>query len=75
MPLDVAEFLYQALAAEFGVVVESSDLGVLKSRLETARKKDPDLADIAFVISPINGKDMWLIKRKIPREALNGAQG
>lgn len=75
MPSDLAELLYAAIAAPIGVVVETSDPEFLRQKLYPLRKESPDFEILAFVISPINHKDLWILKKRIPTEVLNGTEG
>lgn len=60
MPL--AELLYQAYAAEFGIVVETDDVELLRQKLYTIRRENPDLSCLSFVISPFNASDLWIVR-------------
>lgn len=60
--IDHLELLYAAVHSERGVVIETDDAEFLRQKLYKLRPEDPDFADLSFVISPINGKDLWIIK-------------
>jgi hypothetical protein len=64
--LDHAEFLYQALASEYGIVIQTSDVDRLRQKLYPLRKENSIFECLAFVISPFNGKDLWIIKQGVP---------
>lgn len=63
---DLAELLYAAYSAEFGVVVETNDAEFLRQKLYPIRKSNPNFSILSFVISPFNGKDLWVIKKGVP---------
>lgn len=60
---NLAEFLYEAYASTHGIVVETDDPERLRQKLYPLRKENPDLHCLAFVISPLNGKDLWIVKQ------------
>jgi len=66
--LPLLELLYAALRSKFGVVIETDDAERLRQKLYPLRKDDPDLMSLSFVISPINGKDLWIVKTKGARD-------
>jgi hypothetical protein len=58
------EFLYDALASSYGIVLRSDDPVKLRERLYPLRRSDPDFADLSFVISPTAPEtDLWIIRR------------
>lgn len=58
------EFLYDALASEFGIILKTDNPIKLRERLYPLRKADAEFADLSFVISPVNPKtELWIIKR------------
>lgn len=65
MPSNVEylEILYEALGTRFGLVVETEDAERLRQRFYSLRKECDDFAPLSFLISPINGKDLWVLKR------------
>lgn len=69
MSIQLADLLYQALAAELGIVVETNDPERLRQKLYPIRKKWPDFECLAFVISPLNPADLWIIKQ--PKDIVN----
>ncbi len=64
------EFLYQALAAEIGVIIrEESNLELLKQRLYQAKKTSPEFASISILTSPTAPQqELWLINKGKPDE-------
>ena len=64
LPLDLLELLYAAVHSERGVVIETDDAEFLRQKLYALRKEDPEFATLSFVISPINGVDLWIVKTK-----------
>jgi hypothetical protein len=69
MQLELAELLYRALGSELGVVVETNDPERLRQRLYALRKEIPEGSQLAFLISPLNPQDLWIIKQ--PKEIVN----
>lgn len=63
MSLEHLDILYDATRAAIGLVVETNDAGRLRQRLYAARADHPDLANLAFVISPLNGVDLWILNK------------
>mgnify|MGYP001610160803 CR=1 FL=1 len=63
MNLTLAEFLYNAYHSPFGIVISTDDAEFLRQKLYAIRKQYPDLQNIAMIISPINGSDLWLVKK------------
>jgi hypothetical protein len=57
------QFLYDALSSEFGVVVETDDPERLRQKLYPLRKQDPMFEPLAFVISPLNSRDLWIVRK------------
>lgn len=60
----ILDLLYQALRAERGVVVETSDPDRLRQKLYAERKKDPDLACISIVKSRTHPESQLLLVKK-----------
>lgn len=57
--------MYDAMRSPFGVVVQTEDPERLRQRLYALRKDYPDLAILAFVISPTNpATDLWILRTK-----------
>lgn len=58
------ELLYEALRSPLGIVVQSEDPEALRARLYKLRVKDPELACLSFVISPLNPtSDLWILRK------------
>lgn len=62
----LADLLYQALASEHGIAVETNDPERLRQKLYPIRKEHTDFECLAFLISPLNPADLWIIKQ--PKE-------
>lgn len=65
---DFLEPWYQALDAEFGIVLETNMRDVAKGKLYAARKEadDPELAGLSIVVSPTSPESqLWIVKRKV----------
>lgn len=70
MSTNLVELLYAAYHSESGVVVETDDAEFLRQKLYPLRKENlEDFECLAFVISPLNGVDLWIIKQ--PKETVN----
>lgn len=63
MSLEHTELLYTALAAEVGVIVETEDVEYLRHKLYAIRRECEDFISLAFIISPLNGRDLWIMKK------------
>lgn len=72
---NLAELLYLAMAEDIGIVVATDDPIFLRNKLYPLRKELPEMAILSFVISPLNQRDLWIMKKLIPTEVLNGSQG
>lgn len=59
------EYLYQALASDHGIKVETNDVEGLRQRLYAARRKamDPSLDVLSLVPSPTGESILWIVKR------------
>lgn len=67
--LDLLELLYAAVHNDLGVVVETNDAEFLRQKLYPLRGEDPSFAALSFLISPINGSDLWIIKKGTTSES------
>jgi hypothetical protein len=65
----LVELLYAAYHADLGICVETNDAERLRQKLYPLRKDNPDFLPLAFVISPLNGIDLWIIKQ--PKDTLD----
>lgn len=63
MNIDLAELLYDALRTPHGVIVETDDAERLRQKLYAVRRESDDFTDLAFVISPMNGSDLWIVRK------------
>jgi hypothetical protein len=61
--LQLTELLYAALHSPSGTVIQTEDPERLRQRLYAIRKESEDFAQLAFVISPINGLDLWIVNK------------
>ena len=58
------EFLYDALASEFGIILTTDDPIKLRARLYPLRRDDPEFADLSILLSPTNPEtELWIVKR------------
>ena len=62
-PLELTELLYDALRTPLGNVIATEDPERLRQKLYAIRKESEDFAQLSFVISPINGIDLWIVNR------------
>lgn len=63
MSLEHTEILYNALATEHGIVVETEDAERLRQKLYVIRRECEDFVSLSFIISPFNGVDLWIVKK------------
>lgn len=61
--LELTEILYDALRTPLGIVVETESAERLRQKLYAIRKDNEDLAPLSFIISPMNGVDLWIINK------------
>lgn len=61
--LEHTEILYNALASEYGIVVETDDAERLRQKLYAIKRECEDFAPLSFIISPFNGVDLWIVKK------------
>lgn len=61
--LELTELLYDALRTPLGTVVQTEDPERLRQKLYAIRKAHEDFAQLSFVISPINGLDLWIVNK------------
>lgn len=67
--LELTELLYAALHTPRGIVVETEDPERLRQKLYGLRRESEDFAQLSFVISPINGLDLWIVNKGNSDEA------
>lgn len=59
------EILYSATNADIGIVVETNDAERLRQKLYAVRREFPDdFEHLSFVISPMNGVDLWILNKE-----------
>lgn len=62
---NLISYLYEALASDFGLVLETEDPERLRQKFYALRKGDPDLESLSFVISRTNPESqLWIVKRQ-----------
>ncbi len=61
--LPLLQLLYDALHAEKGVVVTTNDPERLRHKLYPLRKTSSEFEPLAFLISPLNPSDLWIVKK------------
>ena len=61
--LELTELLYEALRSPRGTVIETEDPERLRQKLYAIRRESEDFAQLSFVISPINGLDLWIVNK------------
>lgn len=63
--LPLLELLYAALnSSKFGVVVETDDAERLRQKLYALRREEAVFNNLSFLISPMNGVDLWILNKK-----------
>ena len=63
MNFELQEILYDALRSPFGLIVQTESAERLRQRLYALRKESADLSPLSFVISPMNGSDLWILNK------------
>lgn len=66
--LELTELLYDALRSPFGTVIETEDPERLRQQLYPIRKGSEDFTQLSFIISPINGMNLWIVNKGNPSE-------
>lgn len=61
--LELTKLLYDALRTPLGTVIETEDPERLRQKLYAIRKESSDFTQLSFVISPINGLDLWIVNK------------
>lgn len=64
MTTEYLEVLYEALRADIGLVIATEDAERLRQRLYAIRRDQPEFKSLAFIISPMNGADLWIVKKE-----------
>lgn len=65
MKEQLLELLYAAKGSTFGIVVETSSAERLRQKLYAVRREyAPEFEQLSFIISPINGSDLWIGKKE-----------
>lgn len=67
MELGLVQLLYEALDTPFGLVIETNDAERLRQKLYPLRKEQEIFLPLSFVISPLNGVDLWILNKGAPR--------
>lgn len=60
---ELLELLYDAARSPLGIVVETNSAERLRQKLYALRKGVVDFEALAFVISPMNGRDLWILNK------------
>lgn len=62
--LPLIELLYEAFNSELGIVVETSDLSLLRQKLYAMRKEDEAFQCLSLVQSRTHpNSQLWIVKR------------
>ena len=65
MKEDLLELLYSATSSEIGICVETTNAETLRQKLyATRREYDGEFEQLSFIISPMNGADLWIVNRE-----------
>lgn len=62
--LELTELLYNALNSPHGTCIETDDPHHLRQKLYAVRRSNDDFLPLAFIISPMNGADLWIVKKE-----------
>lgn len=66
--IELLELLYDTLRTPLGLVVETNDAERLRQKLYSIRREEPSFECLSFIISPLNGADLWILKKEQPDE-------
>ena len=66
MNLELTEILYDATRSALGLVIETDDAERLRQKLYAIRRGTSDFDNLSFIISPINGVDLWILNKGTP---------
>lgn len=62
---DATIILYEALASDFGLIVETNNPQNLRAKLYAARRADADLECLSVHLSPANPTGaLWIVKKE-----------
>lgn len=61
--LELTELLYDAIRTPLGTVIQTEDPERLRQKLYSIRRESEDFMQLSFVISPINGLDLWVVNK------------
>ena len=65
MKEDLLELLYSATSSEIGICVETTNAETLRQKLyATRREYDGEFEQLSFIISPMNGADLWIVNKE-----------
>lgn len=65
MKAELLALLYAAVNSPYGIVVETDDAERLRQKLYAIRREyEADFSNLSFVISPMNGADLWIINKE-----------
>lgn len=61
------EFLYAALNAEIGVIVNSSNVDLTKARMYKLIKENPELSGLSLLTSPVSpSTEIYVVRKEVP---------
>jgi hypothetical protein len=66
------DYLYAAYHSKYGVCIETDNVERLRQKLYPLKKDNPDFDNLALVVSPLNGIDLWIVKQ--PEETVNAEE-
>ena len=65
MKEEMLEVLFNAKNSQFGVCCETDDPEHFRQRLYALRREYlEDFEHLSFIISPMNGKDLWIVNKE-----------
>lgn len=61
---ELLALLYSAANSPYGIVVETDATEPLRQKLYALRREfEPEFEKLSFIISPINGADLWVLNK------------
>lgn len=67
MKSELLGLLYSARNESLGIVVETDNAEALRQKLYSLRREHiEEFEPLSFVISPMNGSDLWILNKEQP---------
>lgn len=65
MKIPLADFLFEAMTTEYGIIVSCENASKLRKALYREQHNLPELAELSFFLSPTNPEgELWIVKGK-----------